>query len=665
MRHLFRRFVVLGFWVVVSSVAADPPSQSTTQPATQPTSQPTTKPAQHLIVEGQLFDHIGAGVRGVKVHVFVPAGGGRTELASATTGKMGDFKVYHSEPVYGKLIVTCANPGFKPHEVEVESVRGELPPFVDYQMEGDLKLAGVVRDQLKDAPIVGAKVVLRAAYTEWSAATDASGKFEIQDLPPGRMRITIEAEGYARLTQGVRTGAAPDTEPAEPEPESPFAEPAEEASGKTTAEGELVFLLKPERVVHLTATDADGRPIPKVVVESLVEATNDFRTAATDEAGQLTFRGLSLDTTRITFRLTHPEYVSSVSFDRTADLPADHAESSHTLTMTSAASIRGKVTADDGRPLGGARLTVGPSSDEVLATAWSDLDGTFTLSSVPAGEAVVTVHLVEYAPRLFVAQADPKKPTTLEVVLSPAAQVAGRVLDPDGQPVGGALVMTDEWHGYDTLDLRAMTDADGHFTLPGAPDDEFAVNVLARGFKPLEGRMVRGGGTDLVLQFTEAQTQPTSSLIARLKPGQEAPAFEATTLDGKPVKLADFKGKYLFVDFWATWCGPCVVEVPNLVALHRALGARKDFAMLGVSLDSDEKTVRKFLADKKLVWPQVFGAQAGANRMADRYGAGAIPCTYLIGPDSKIVAADLGGKSLADEVRKRIEKPRLSGDAAP
>ncbi len=640
--------MIPGLLSAASGHAADPAPGSAALP--------TTKPVQHLIVEGQVFDHVGAGVSGAEVRVFVPVGANREEIASATTDEMGDFKVHHTEPVHGKLIVTFAKPGFKPHEIEVESVPDEFPPFIDHRLQGALKLGGLVRDALTDAPIAGAKVVVKAAYNEWSAGTDEGGEFEVEGLPPCRGKVTVEAEGFARLARGLELEIAQEAEHA-----APAANVMVQGNPVTTPDGAIVFLLKPERIVRLTITEAEGKPIPKVVVESLEETTNDFRTGATDADGKLVIRRLSIDASQLKLRLTHPEYVSSTSFDRVLDLPPERTASAHTLTMAAAATISGKVTSADGKGLGSARLTVGRSCDELFATAWSDFDGTFTLSGVPAGKAVVTVHLADYAPRLLVIEAHPEKPTPLDIVLSPAVRLGGRVLDPDGQPLPGAHVRVVEWRGYRTLGLQAMTDADGRFTILDAPADELALRVSARGFKPLENQLVRGGETDLVFQFTEAQAKVESPLAARLKPGEAAPAFEATTLDGRKIKLADFRGKYVLLSFWATWCGPCVVEAPHFVALHKALGRRKDFELIGVSLDSDEQALRKFLKDNQFVWTQVFGDRAGASRMANQFGAAAIPTTYLIGPDGRIVAAELGGESLVEQVRKLIDQAGPSG----
>ena len=157
-----------GLLAATGARAADPPPGSADPP--------NEKPTQHLIIEGQVFDYIGSGIKGVEVPVFVPWDGDRKESASVTTDEMGDFRVHHAEPVHGTLIVTFAKPGFRPHEIEVESVAGEFPPFIDHQLQGEMKFAGVVHDPLREVPVAEAKVVLRAAHTEWSATTDASGR---------------------------------------------------------------------------------------------------------------------------------------------------------------------------------------------------------------------------------------------------------------------------------------------------------------------------------------------------------------------------------------------------------------------------------------------------------------------------------------------------------
>ncbi|MFH0982025.1 MAG: carboxypeptidase regulatory-like domain-containing protein, partial [Planctomycetota bacterium] len=635
-RAKFVSLMLTGLCTAATGRAADPSPETT--------SQPSTKPAQLPVVEGQVFDHIGAGIRGVQVRVFVLSDGGRKGVGSATTDPMGEFKVHSTELVRGKLLVTFLKPGFQPAEVEVESVPDESPPFVDYRLEGALDLKGLVRDRLKDVPVAGARVVVQAAYHERSATTDDSGRFEIKGLSPCRAQITIEAEGFARLRTKFELEIEEETEHAESKPHLTI-----KAETTATPEGEIVFLLKPERVIRLTVTDADGQPIPKVVVEAVVEAEDDFRTGVTDDTGRLTLRGLSIDAAQVAFRLTHPGYVSSAAFDRAADLPPDQTESSHTFVMASAATITGKVTNTAGQPLGSARLTVGCSVDEIAATAWSEFDGTFTLSGVPAGEPVVTVHLAEHAPRLFVLAADPEKPTTLEVVLSPAAQVGGRVVDPEGKPVSGAHVMAVRWRGYNTLALQAMTDADGRFTMPDAPADEFTVRVSARGFKPLANQSVQGGRTDLRFQFTEVQTQADSPTAARLQPGQQAPAFDATTLDGRKIKLADFKGKYLFLDFWATWCGPCRTELPNVRGLAEAARG-KPLVIVSVSLDKADaaESLKKFVAVNKMAWTHIFDGKAWDSPLCKLFEVTGVPAMFLIDENGQILRVGLRGQQLRE-----------------
>ena len=107
--------------------------------------------------------------------------------------------------------------------------------------------------------------------------------------------------------------------------------------------------------------------------------------------------------------------------------------------------------------------------------------------------------------------------------------------------------------------------------------------------------------------------------VAR-KTGDVAPPFEAKTIDGKIVKLADFKGKYLLVDFWATWCGPCIAETPDLETLWQEHGKNPRFAMLGLSLDNSVDALRAYAKKKKLGWMQGFIGQEKGWPILHAYG---------------------------------------------
>ncbi|MBU6123052.1 TlpA disulfide reductase family protein [Hymenobacter siberiensis] len=138
--------------------------------------------------------------------------------------------------------------------------------------------------------------------------------------------------------------------------------------------------------------------------------------------------------------------------------------------------------------------------------------------------------------------------------------------------------------------------------------------------------------------------------------GQPAPIFSQTTSDGKTVSLADYRGKYVLVDFWASWCKPCRAENPAVTKVYNEYKGR-NFDILGVSLDDENGRAKwlKAIRDDQLAWTQVSDLKGWQNAAAQRYGVRAIPQNFLVGPDGKIVAVNLHGAELSATLAKLIK----------
>ncbi len=260
------------------------------------------------------------------------------------------------------------------------------------------------------------------------------------------------------------------------------------------------------------------------------------------------------------------------------------------------------------------------------------------------------------------------------IPVGPTATASGHALDESGAPMAeqkldcGTRVYLGEPPGAPfrtTFSPAVTTDAEGRFTLPGMVIGHLYsisyYNEEAGHYKTFtQLTPTEPGEIDLgPLKLGEYREPRSAEELSSFRPdapdaGAPAPPIEATTLNGEPLSLEDYRGRYVLLDFWATWCGPCIAEIPHLQEVYEKFGRDDRFALLSLSVDEEIDAPRAFQETRQLPWDQGFLGEGIHSPTLQGFGVRAIPALVLVGPDGTIVARGMRGDQIREAVAEAL-----------
>ncbi len=177
---------------------------------------------------------------------------------------------------------------------------------------------------------------------------------------------------------------------------------------------------------------------------------------------------------------------------------------------------------------------------------------------------------------------------------------------------------------------------------------EKPLNSLAKRFATNESV------TTMVAQYKQVMAQANQKQIAQPQQGKAAPEITMQTPEGTSFSLSSLKGKYVLVDFWASWCGPCRGENPNIVKAYNTY-KDKNFTVLGVSLDKDKQAWINAIQKDGLNWPQISDLKQWNSEAVSLYGFDGIPYNVLVDPQGNIIATELRGEALQNKLAEILK----------
>jgi thiol-disulfide isomerase/thioredoxin len=575
--------------------------------------------------------------------------------------------------------VSVYAPGFAPLELELT---GGVPDRT-ITLKPDHRITGAVSDAVTGKPIPSFTVIPVDVFRKdflhaerFNAVTGRNGRLDFKadraDIP---QRLRVEAPGY-------RTQDGPEFR----------------VGDSTSLRQE--FRLRPSPPRSGVVVDPSGKPVAGAQV-LLATPTEPARPAELEEAHRTT--------TDAAGRFEFPDPGESWAVTAltgvgvaVAEFPAETVAAG-TLTLQPWAAVRGTFS-DGGKPVGGATVFItpirlgGPDRPRVEADlqVTTNAEGRFEFPRVPPGPVSVRVHLGPWRDEGF--RAGPSVPLVLKpgeraevAVGSGGATLTGKVkltgkvpadLDctyslnylvrrepgipppPDVAAAGfdATKGWRDAWHeSREGLAYLATLRTwfvklapDGGFRISGVPPGEYdlAVGVYAKPSgcltDPLARRVVRVTVSAADAAHGELAVPEVATEVRPIPGVGDTEALAFKKADGTDGSLADCRGKYIVVHFWASWCAPCKKEVPAVKALHERFAGR-GLGVLGLSLDEDADAWKAAVKRMDLPWPQGRLAGDGASAVSG------VPTYWLLGPDGKIVAKGYDPDEIAKALQERLK----------